>query len=125
VNIEAGKRLARGLMKEHGLKGWVVQWAWWWDHAARCMRPMKWILLSVPYVEANEEKEVREVVLHEIAHALTAGAGDQAHDEEWRRVFVAIGGSGRVNPLLRVPVDPRGGTERPAMMGLVKGKVDG
>ena len=44
------------------------------------------IMLSKHYVIANPEENVRNTILHEIAHALdTEERGDSWHDEHWRK----------------------------------------
>lgn len=58
---------------------------------ARCFRPLQLILLSGPVVDAMTIEGVREMVLHEIAHALTTGS----HDEAWVAVARSIGCTGR------------------------------
>lgn len=91
--IEAGN-LARELMAVHGLD--VQGWRFEWDHANRrfgCCRPgQKLITLSLPLVLLNDLKQVRDTILHEIAHAL-APAGAH-HNETWRRIALSIGCNG-------------------------------
>lgn len=95
--------LARSLMNQHGLADWHI--VWWrtgkiaYEKAGRCVRAVHWIRLSLPIVEANEEGNVREIVLHEIAHALTTGG----HSAAWRALAKKIGCSGRTRPRLRMP----------------------
>ena len=80
--------LARELVARHGLTGWSVRL----DHARRrfgcCHYSRKLITLSRPLVLLNEEAQVRDTILHEIAHALTPGAG---HGARWKRRCVEIG----------------------------------
>ena len=82
--------LARKLLQEHGLrqKGWVIDI----DNAKRrfgcCNYTKKEISLSKPLIEANDYVQVLDTILHEIAHALTPGAG---HGSEWKKMCVKIG----------------------------------
>ena len=46
------------------------------------------ITLSKPLCLLNDETQVRDTILHEIAHALTLGHG---HDNTWKRKCVEIG----------------------------------
>ena len=77
------RELARDLMRRHGLAG--AGWRFEFDHARRrfgcCHYGRKLITLSRPLTLLNGEAEVRDTLLHEIAHALTEGAG---HGPRWR-----------------------------------------
>lgn len=61
------------------------------------VRPLRWILLSEQFVIWNAEPTVREVLLHEVAHALDK-TPMMGHTDEWRRIFLRIGGSGYEEP---------------------------
>ena len=80
--------LARQLMNRHGLS----DWAFGFDHARRrfgsCRCGSKRITLSRPLTLLNTEEQVRNTILHEIAHALTPGAG---HGARWRQKCREIG----------------------------------
>ena len=84
--------MAQQLMDEHGLTGWRVQL----DNAKRragvCRFTDRVIGLSAPLTELHTEAEVRDTVLHEIAHALVGPA--HGHDRAWRATAMRIGCSG-------------------------------
>jgi predicted SprT family Zn-dependent metalloprotease len=86
------KDLAIELMREHGLTGWSFAL----DHAFRrfgsCDFRRKRITLSRKLVALSDEAQVRNTILHEIAHALTPG---QAHNEIWRAKSLEIGSDGK------------------------------
>lgn len=98
--LELRRRIME-LMDEYAPKGVTFEW----DRATRrfgCCHnrrnrftgevvPYK-ITISYPLASRNSWEEVRKVVLHEIAHARTAG---HHHDEVWRRECLAIGGDGK------------------------------
>lgn len=83
--------LALTLMSKHGLieKGWTFSF----DRAKRrfgvCKYRTKNISLSTALTELNEEEQVKDTILHEIAHAL---AGSRAgHYAKWRYTAMSIG----------------------------------
>ncbi len=82
------RNLAWELMRRHGLIGWSFKF----DHARRrfgsCRSRSKLITLSRPLTMLNGEAEVRDTLLHEIAHALTPGDG---HGAKWKAKCVVIG----------------------------------
>ncbi|GAB6939828.1 SprT-like domain-containing protein [Isoptericola variabilis] len=90
---EEAARLARGLMADHGLSGWTFRFDRARRRAGLCRYDRREISLSGPLAELYDEADVREVVLHEIAHAL-AGAR-HGHDAVWRATARSIGSTGR------------------------------
>jgi predicted SprT family Zn-dependent metalloprotease len=89
MNVYAAARLAKQLMVRHKLIGWRFTF----DKAARrfgqCSYHLQTITISEPLVVRNSEEEVRDTILHEIAHALV-GAG-HGHDAVWKNVARQIG----------------------------------
>ena len=92
MNLYAARNLAIALMKQHGLADWTFHF----DHARRrfgsCRSRQKLITLSKPLAFLNDEEQVRDTILHEIAHALTPGDG---HGEMWKRICRQIGADPR------------------------------
>jgi predicted SprT family Zn-dependent metalloprotease len=88
MNLYAARILAIALMKQHGLADWTFRF----DHARRrfgsCRTRAKIITLSKPLAFLNDEAQVRETILHEIAHALTP---DDGHGELWKQKCREIG----------------------------------
>ena len=56
----------------------------------------KLFTFSKPYIEVYDSNEVKDTILHEIAHALTPDA-ETSHDDSWKEMFILIGGSGEVD----------------------------
>ena len=93
MELEAARRLALGLMREHRVPG---DWLFEFDRSkvrfGRCHYGRKEISLSRHLVELNDEAEVRDTILHEIAHALGAGLGMGRSGGGWRKRLVACRG---------------------------------
>lgn len=87
--ISEGKMLARQLMNEHGLQNWrlVV------DDAKKrfglCQHRTKTISISQRHFLYSPEADIRDTILHEIAHALV-GPG-HGHNRVWKAKCVEIG----------------------------------
>ncbi|CAN5416765.1 hypothetical protein BH09PLA1_BH09PLA1_15130 [soil metagenome] len=88
MNLFEAKHLASDLMKRHGLLGWTFRF----DHARRrfgsCQPRRKIITLSRPLTLLNGLEQVRDTILHEIAHALTPGDN---HGAKWKQACRRIG----------------------------------
>lgn len=93
MKLEDAQRLAWGLMEqyEYRLGGWSLTF----DNAKRrcgCTKfSTKTITLSRHFVRLNGEDEVRETVLHEIAHVIAAQHGDRGHGRTWKAIAAQIG----------------------------------
>ncbi|HLS41176.1 MAG TPA: SprT-like domain-containing protein [Ornithinicoccus sp.] len=84
--------LAEELLAEHGLTGWRVVLTRARRQAGVCRYRSREIGLSAPITRLNDEAEVRDTILHEIAHALVGP--QHGHDAVWRARAIAIGCSG-------------------------------
>ncbi len=88
MNLVEAALMARLLMRDHGLSDWQFGF----DHARRrfgcCNYTHKRITLSRPLTFLNPIDEVRDTLLHEIAHALTPGAH---HGPAWQAMCVRLG----------------------------------
>ncbi len=85
--------IAVELMQKHGLQGWCFAFNKNLRRAGVCFYPFGGkpgrIELSVHYVELNDEDEIRDTILHEIAHALVGL--NHGHDGVWKAKCVEIG----------------------------------
>ncbi len=84
--------LTEKLMAEHGLEGWSFQFDDASGRAGVCIFDTKVIGLSLLYCLNSADPELKETILHEIAHAL-AGPQHQ-HDRVWKEIARSIGCSG-------------------------------
>ncbi|MCE1180545.1 MAG: SprT-like domain-containing protein [Micrococcales bacterium] len=81
--------MGRALMREHGLTGWTLSYDRAKTRAGACRFTTRQITLSRYLTHLHSEEEVRDTVLHEIAHALVGPR--HGHDAVWRRQALAIG----------------------------------
>ncbi len=90
--LAAIRKLAEDLLAEHGLKGWCFAF----DHAPRragcCDYRRKRISLALQFARRACEEEIRDTLLHEVAHALVGRK--HHHDAVWQAKAQEIGGSG-------------------------------
>ena len=91
MNPTHAQALALELMRTH--LGGEGRWTFRWTRAKRefghCDYTFRTIALSKPLTELNDEPQVRDVILHEIAHAM-AGP-DHGHDAVWKAVARDLG----------------------------------
>ena len=89
MKLLTAQKLARELMRKHLLLDWRFEF----DNSKRrfgvCNFNTKTIGLSKKLTELNGIKEVRDTILHEIAHALV-GPG-HGHDKTWKTMCRKIG----------------------------------
>jgi predicted SprT family Zn-dependent metalloprotease len=90
MELAAAAKMALLLMREHGL---APKWEFTFDRAVLRFGSCNWrrkrITLSAALVRLNAEEEVRDTILHEIAHALTSPRS--GHGRKWKEVARAIG----------------------------------
>lgn len=89
MNIEAAENLARELMNDHGLEDWTFGWDRATSRYGMTSYARKHISLSKSLTNVREESDVRNTLLHEIAHALV-GAG-HGHGPAWRAKAHSLG----------------------------------
>ena len=93
MELQAAYTMAREMLDSHGLHEWDLAY----DRARRRAGLTNFttgtISLSRPLTQLFSEEDVRETVLHEIAHALV-GPGHN-HDAMWKREAARIGATPR------------------------------
>ncbi|KRE61560.1 SprT-like domain-containing protein [Nostocoides sp. Soil756] len=106
MEVQHALAMGRRLVAEHGLDGWSVVADRAKTRAGVCRFGTRQIGISAPLTRLHSEDEVRDTLLHEIAHALVGP--QHGHDAVWRAAAVRIGCSGErcVSPdAPRVPGD--------------------
>ena len=103
MEIDEAIALTRQILAQHGLD-WQVKA----DHARRragaCHHAKKTITLSRVLLPLYPKEAVRNVILHEIAHAL---AGARAgHGPKWKKIATQLGASPRAKLPASLPTAP-------------------
>jgi predicted SprT family Zn-dependent metalloprotease len=91
MNLAKLEIMAKDCLIHHGLaqQGWIVAWNNRKRSMGRCVYRTKSIELSRPVAALNNEDEMLDTVLHEIAHAL---AGYEAnHNRTWKICAMSVG----------------------------------
>ncbi|HET7397569.1 MAG TPA: SprT-like domain-containing protein [Intrasporangium sp.] len=93
--MELGAALTLGteLLRGHGLADWTLTLDRAKTRAAVCRSSSRTISLSAHLTALHPEEEVRDTILHEIAHALVGAR--HGHDAVWRAKALEIGCSGQ------------------------------
>lgn len=98
MNIDEAKQLACSLMSEWGLLD--KDWLFVIDEnnakgaqarMGQCRYKPQEIAVSRWVIDLNPEPVVRDIILHEIAHAIAGEAGDKGHGEIWQAVCAIVG----------------------------------
>lgn len=93
MKITEAKKLAHHLMDVHQLDDWTFGLNNNKSAFGKCFESKKRIELSRPFIEINNTDNVRDTILHEIAHAL-AGA-EVGHGKVWKEIAQKIGSTPR------------------------------
>jgi predicted SprT family Zn-dependent metalloprotease len=89
VKLQDAEHLARELLDLHGLADWPVEFNRSRKEFGACRRYPPTIILSRYFTELNDEAEVRDTILHEIAHAKLPPR--QGHDALWKEMARSVG----------------------------------
>lgn len=112
AKIKRYEMIANDLMRYHGLEGRfkLVFQANMGKVLGLCKCRVKYegiingeIILNKHHVEFDKEEDVIETILHEIAHAITPGAG---HVKIWKETSLSIYGNGKAYANCEGTIDP-------------------
>lgn len=93
MDILFAERIAYGLAKRYGVNDIYVKFNNSRRYFGRaCHGGVRVLELSKPMVELNNIKQVKETILHELAH-LAVGPNN-GHNEIWRQKVISFGGLG-------------------------------
>ena len=87
-NVDMIEKSARFLMDKNGLEHWEFKWNKRKQAVGTCKYGPQIIEMSKPWCLLNSMEEVRDTILHEIAHALTPG---DHHGPKWRHQCRLLG----------------------------------
>ena len=90
--IESIHAMALETMRAHGLRTWRFKLDGSTRRAGCCNYHDKMISISFDLARSASEEDIRDTILHEIAHALVGKRHN--HDAVWRAKALEIGGSG-------------------------------
>lgn len=80
-------------MAQEQIKKWCPEYRFRFDKATRrfgcCWGNLKLITLSKTLTEMNDESEVLNTILHEIAHAIAGN--NHGHDWYWKQACIKVG----------------------------------
>jgi predicted SprT family Zn-dependent metalloprotease len=94
LRVNTIKDFTESKLKEHGLaaQGWKLKWnRRLKSTGGRCCYRNRLLEIGVLYLSKATDADVKDTVLHEIAHALTPG---HKHDQVWRHKALLIGCTG-------------------------------
>ncbi|WP_134741295.1 SprT-like domain-containing protein [Nocardioides sp. 503] len=92
MQLAEAARLGRTLLDEHGLHDWELVFDRAKRRAGICRESERTIGLSAPLTQVHGDADVRDTILHEIAHALVGAR--HGHDWVWKATARRIGCSG-------------------------------
>ena len=92
MDLRMALAMGRGLMEQHGLDDWILVFDRAKTRAGACRPARREIALSAPLTRLHDEAEVRDTLLHEIAHALVGAR--HGHDAVWQAKALELGCSG-------------------------------
>ncbi|WP_205739533.1 SprT-like domain-containing protein [Georgenia sp. SYP-B2076] len=92
MDLTEVRRMGQELLAEHGLRAWQLAFDNAKRRAGACKFDARTISVSRHLMALYDEDQVRDTLLHEIAHALVGPR--HAHDAVWRAKALAIGCSG-------------------------------
>jgi predicted SprT family Zn-dependent metalloprotease len=82
--------LARELMDAHGLTDWTFQLTNGRETIGWCREGTRTIAVSRHHIAHHTDEQIRDTILHEIAHALATSL-DDSHGYVWQSIARRIG----------------------------------
>lgn len=109
---------ARDALDEHGLTDWSVRWDRAKRRAGQCRHGSRTISFSRTLAEIYPPSTMKDVVLHEVAHALAGPA--HHHDAYWKKVARSLGATPKALLPATLPTPPHPWVGTCGRCGLVK-----
>jgi hypothetical protein len=89
MDMAEAEKLATNLMRQHGLHDWQFKWDRATKRLGSCNYTKKRITLSAHQTKKRQELDVKDTILHEIAHALLPPR--TGHGKLWKAKCMEIG----------------------------------
>ena len=104
MDVERAGNMARRLVQKHLDWPWRFGWTWKVTRFGECDYALNIVALSMPLTAERSRGEVRQSILHEIAHALCpVGA---CHGPDWKRTIKRLGGQAKTQSAITfIPKD--------------------
>lgn len=87
------ENLARKTMDGYQLTNWSFKWSNSKTVFGLCDYEKETIFLSKVLNSVRDIEQIKNTILHEVAHALTPYNG---HNDVWKKLFISMGGSGEI-----------------------------
>lgn len=108
MELSEAHALALALMTEYGISDWTFSFDRATSRGGQTNHRLKRITLSRTITEMNPVSQVRNTILHEIAHAMVGGR--HGHDAVWRAQARQIGCNGQRTHSMETPTPKYTGT---------------
>ena len=82
---------AQKMLRDNGLGNWTVKVSRGRKTIGLCSYSDKTIYISKYHIDNDSYDDVRDTIIHEIAHALNPRDG---HGDKWRETAISLGGTG-------------------------------
>lgn len=104
MDINEARRLALDLMTQHSVGGWALKFDRARGRLGMTSYRTRTISLSRVLTELNPVEQIRNTILHEIAHVLVGGY--HGHDSTWKAKALSIGCTGEktTDPVIKAPM---------------------
>jgi SNF2 family DNA or RNA helicase len=104
MNRNTATKLLRDELDKHGLNDWSIRLIPSDNALGLCSHTDKCIILNAHHVDTHPEPEIKDTILHEIAHALVGPNHD--HDATWTTKAMELG-CNNLTKCATISLDPR------------------
>lgn len=106
MELSKARGLAKALMRQHGLSDWEFTFDRAKTRAGACRPGRRQLSLSAPWTRIHDDDQVRDTILHEIAHAMVGPRHGTTRSGAARRSRSAAAPPGALLPVTNDPRRP-------------------